>query len=149
MPREAPPGTDGKPRYWVEPKDVSGIFPAEPPDVFSMAPPRGAATIETMHAPPTELLTPMERREALVFDKCHERARLALGVKGAEFGDEPPVGDRGGGVTVAGGVARHSGQLSIARPLQPQKRSDDISDGEFVKIRFNQNRREKATTRRV
>ena len=42
------------------------------------APPRGAGPPNAMHAAPTQLLTPMERREALVFDKCHQRARLAL-----------------------------------------------------------------------
>ena len=77
--RDAPPDTAGKPKYYVMPKDMAGIFPgADEPDIFSMSAPRGAGPAQQMHVPPTQLLTPAERREALVFDKCHQRARLAL-----------------------------------------------------------------------
>jgi len=77
--RDAPPGPNGEPRYWVQPKDTGGIFPSsEPPELFSMPAPRGTGRPTTMHEVPPYMMTPAERREALVFDKCHERARLAL-----------------------------------------------------------------------
>ena len=77
--RDAPPGRDGGAQYWVQPKDTGGLFPGgEEPEIFAMRAPRGSGPASTVHAPPTQLLTPAERREALVFDKCHQRARLAL-----------------------------------------------------------------------
>ena len=77
--RDAPPGRDGASKFWVQPKDTGGIFPGtDAPEIFSMGAPRGAGPPSQMHVPPTTLLTPAERREALVFDKCHQRARLAL-----------------------------------------------------------------------
>ena len=79
VPRDAPPAADGSQRFWVQPKDTGGLFPGvDEPDIFTMSAPRGAGPPSQMHAAPTQLLTPAERREALVFDKCHERARLAL-----------------------------------------------------------------------
>lgn len=77
--RDAPPGHDGKQQFWVQPKDTGGLFPGgDEPEIFAMNAPRGSGPPSTMHAVPTQLLTPAERREALVFDKCHQRARLAL-----------------------------------------------------------------------
>ncbi len=78
--RDAPPGEDGKPRFWVQPKDTGGLFPDGNgvPAPFPMEAPRGAGPPNQRHQPPTQLLTPAERREALVFDKCHERARASL-----------------------------------------------------------------------
>jgi len=77
--RDAPPGAAGGSRYWVQPKDTGGLFPGvDEPDIFAMSAPRGAGSAASMHQPPTQLLTPAERREALVFDKCHQRARLEL-----------------------------------------------------------------------
>ena len=77
--RDAPPGPDGSERFYVQPKDSSGVFPSpDPPDIFSMAAPRGTGRPNTMHEVPQCLMTPAERREALVFDKCHERARKEL-----------------------------------------------------------------------
>ena len=77
--RDAPPAADGSSRYWVQPKDTGGLFPGgKEPEIFSMAAPRGAGGPTQMHEAPNQLLTPAERREALVFDKCHQRARLAL-----------------------------------------------------------------------
>ena len=76
--RDAPPAADGTANYWVQPKDLGGLFPGnEPPEIFPMAAPRGAAP-NAMHAVPNQLMTPAERREALVFEKCHMRARHAL-----------------------------------------------------------------------
>jgi len=58
---------------------MGGLFPGtDEPEIFSMSAPRGAGPASQMHVPPKQLLTPAERREALVFDKCHQRARLAL-----------------------------------------------------------------------
>lgn len=77
--RDAPPGKDGLARYWVQPKDTGGLFPGtDEPELFSMDAPRGAGPPTQMHAAPSQLLTPAERREVLVFDKCHQRARAAL-----------------------------------------------------------------------
>ncbi|KOO26438.1 hypothetical protein Ctob_004641 [Chrysochromulina tobinii] len=78
--RDAPPGEDGKPRFWVQPKDTGGLFPDGNgvPAPFIMEAPRGAGPPTQRHHAPTQLLTPAERREALVFDKCHERARATL-----------------------------------------------------------------------
>lgn len=77
--RDAPPDPSGGHQFWVQPKDTGGLFPGgDEPDIFAMKAPRGAGPPNAMHAAPTQLLTPMERREALVFDKCHQRARLAL-----------------------------------------------------------------------
>ena len=77
--RDAPPTQGGGSQYWVQPKDTGGLFPgSEEPEIFAMGAPRGSGPPNTMHAAPTQLLTPAERREALVFDKCHQRARLAL-----------------------------------------------------------------------
>jgi len=77
--RDAPPGPDGKERFWVQPKETGGAFPApEPPEVFSMQAPRGTGKPSQMHEVPQFMMTPAERREALVFDKCHERARKEL-----------------------------------------------------------------------
>jgi len=77
--RDAPPGPDGTAQFWVQPKDSSGVFPSlDPPDIFSMAAPRGTGGPSTMHEAPQHLMMPAERREALVFDKCHGRARAEL-----------------------------------------------------------------------
>ena len=78
--RDAPPAPNGEPQYWVQPKDLGGLFPGgeAPPVPFAMQAPRGAGAGKTLHQPPTELLTPAERREALVFDKAHMRARHSL-----------------------------------------------------------------------
>lgn len=77
--RSAPPGSDGSPMYFVQAKDAGGVFPgADPPDIFAMPAPRGAGSPSRMHEGPDHMMTPAERREALVFDKCHQRARLAL-----------------------------------------------------------------------
>jgi hypothetical protein len=84
--RDAPPGEDGAPRYWVQPKDLGGLFPGQeaPPAPFIMEAPRGCGPAKQMHEPPTQLLTPAERREALVFDKCHQRARGTLRAAASE-----------------------------------------------------------------
>jgi len=65
--RDAPPGDDGASRYWVQPKDLGGLFPGQeaPPAPFMMKAPRGSGPAKQMHEPPTQLLTPAERREAL------------------------------------------------------------------------------------
>jgi len=78
--RNAPPGPNGEAQYWVQPKDLGGLFPGggPPPAPFPLEAPRGAGAPARMHEAPKELLTPAERREALVFEKCHNRARLAL-----------------------------------------------------------------------
>ena len=79
VPREAPPSESGEPRYWVQPKDTGGLFPGDTaPPPFVMGAPRGAGHPAEMHEPPKMLLTPAERREALVFDKCHQRANATL-----------------------------------------------------------------------
>jgi len=78
--RDAPPTNDGRPQFWVQPKDTGGLFPDGEgvPAPFVMEAPRGAGPPSQRHMPPTQLLTPAERREALVFDKCNERARSTL-----------------------------------------------------------------------
>ena len=77
--RDAPPGPDGRERFYVQPKDQDGIFPnGAEPGIFAMHAPRGTGRPGQMHEVPAHVLTPAERREALVFDKCHERARLEL-----------------------------------------------------------------------
>jgi len=78
--RDAPPGTDGQPRFWVQPKDTVGLFPDgnDVPAPFVMNAPRGAGAARDIHMAPSQLLTPAERREALVFDKCQQRARKTL-----------------------------------------------------------------------
>ena len=80
MNRDAPPGSSGQCRFWVQPKDTGGLFPDGDgvPAPFPMEAPRGAGPPARLHDAPKELLTPAERREALVFDKCHERARKTL-----------------------------------------------------------------------
>lgn len=77
--RDAPPDASGVARYYVQPKDTGGIFAgSDVPEIFPMEAPRGCGPPNQMHKVPQTLLTPAERREALVFDKCHQRARLAL-----------------------------------------------------------------------
>jgi hypothetical protein len=57
--RDAPPGADGKPQYWVQPKDTGGLFPGtNEPEIFAMHPPRGAGPPAHMHEGPKQLLTP-------------------------------------------------------------------------------------------
>jgi hypothetical protein len=77
--RDAPPDDDGQPRFWVQPKDIQPPTDhEEPPELFAMRPPRGAGHARDMHKHPVGLMTPAEQREMLVFDKCAQRARLAL-----------------------------------------------------------------------
>lgn len=77
--RDAPNGPNGEKRYFVLAKDRdSQKAGVEPPAVFLMAAPRGAGAREHMHEPTDGLMTPAERREALVFQKCNERANHAL-----------------------------------------------------------------------
>ncbi|KAL3898843.1 MAG: hypothetical protein SGPRY_012761 [Prymnesium sp.] len=77
--RDAPPDSDGTDRYWVQPKDSSGIFPSvDPPEIFSMPAPRGTGKPTLRHEAPQYLMTPAERREALVFEKSNDRARREL-----------------------------------------------------------------------
>jgi len=74
--RDAPDGPNGEKRYYVQAKDVGrGMSP----EMFLMSAPRGAAShTATMHEKTGGLMTPAERREALVFEKCRDRAQRAL-----------------------------------------------------------------------
>ena len=77
--RKHPPGPDGRELYWVQGKDNQPPMEnQDPPDLFAVPAPRGAGSIETLHEQPTELMAPAARREALVFDKCQQRARAEL-----------------------------------------------------------------------
>ncbi len=77
--RKHPPGPDGQQLEWVQSKDNQPPMENnDPPEPFAMPPPRGTGGIATLHEQPTELLAPAARREALVFDKCQQRARAEL-----------------------------------------------------------------------
>jgi hypothetical protein len=77
--RDAPPLPDGTATHWVQPKDLQSPLEAtEPPEITAIALPRGAAPPDRMHQQEGALMTPAERREALVFQKCHERAAQTL-----------------------------------------------------------------------
>ena len=68
--REAPPAADGTPMYWVQPKDVQTPFDShEPPDIAAAPMPPGAAPRSKQHEATGGIMTPAERREALVFQK--------------------------------------------------------------------------------
>lgn len=72
--REAPAGPNGEKQYYVLPKEGRG----GEAKMFAMAAPRGAGSRSSMHEIADGLMTPAERREALVFNKCRERAERAL-----------------------------------------------------------------------
>eukprot|EP00316_Scyphosphaera_apsteinii_P012108 CAMPEP_0119318604 /NCGR_PEP_ID=MMETSP1333-20130426/46930_1 /TAXON_ID=418940 /ORGANISM="Scyphosphaera apsteinii, Strain RCC1455" /LENGTH=410 /DNA_ID=CAMNT_0007324823 /DNA_START=44 /DNA_END=1276 /DNA_ORIENTATION=- len=77
--REPPRSADGLVQHWVQPKDIQSPLEAtEPPDLFTMSAPPGVLMGEQYHKQPNILMTPAERREAVVFAKCNERARRAL-----------------------------------------------------------------------
>jgi len=82
--RSAPASGDGAARYWVQAKDLqSPLGPTEPPEIFPMAAPRGAWDMQGQGGPATVKedefkMTPAERREAVIFNKAHDRARKAL-----------------------------------------------------------------------
>jgi len=70
--RSAAPAPDGTQQHWLQPKDV------QPPThigdkvkMIAMPPPRGVLDSNA-------LLSPAERREALVYEKCQQRARKEL-----------------------------------------------------------------------
>lgn len=74
-----PPADDGTPLYWVQAKDNQAPMEHnDPPDLFAVPAPVGAGPIHQVHEQPVELMAPAARREALVFDKCQQRARLEL-----------------------------------------------------------------------
>ena len=74
-----PPADDGTPLYWVQAKDNQApMAHNDPPDLFAVPAPLGAGPIGQVHEQPVELMAPAARREALVFDKCQQRARLEL-----------------------------------------------------------------------
>jgi hypothetical protein len=72
--REAPAGPNGEKQYYVLPKEGRG----GEAKMSVMAAPRGAGSRSSMHEIMDGLMTPAERREALVFNKCRERAEHAL-----------------------------------------------------------------------
>ena len=73
------PGRRRSAAILVQPKDIQPPTDhEEPPELFAMRPPRGAGHARDMHKHPVGLMTPAEQREMLVFDKCAQRARLAL-----------------------------------------------------------------------
>lgn len=77
--RKHPPGPDGQELFWVQAKDnQSPIENHDSPDLFAVPAPRGTGSIDQLHEQPTELMAPVHRREALVFDKCQQRARAEL-----------------------------------------------------------------------
>lgn len=77
--RKHPPGPDGQELFWVQAKDNQAPMDNnDPPDLFAVSAPVGAGPIEAMHEQPLELMSPAARREALVFEKCQQRARLEL-----------------------------------------------------------------------
>ncbi|KAJ1625343.1 hypothetical protein T492DRAFT_238116 [Pavlovales sp. CCMP2436] len=70
------PGEVGRAYILPKPKFVNGRLTE--PDVVEVAVPRGAAAESwRQHEVPIGVLTPLERREALAFEKSHTRARLA------------------------------------------------------------------------
>ena len=77
--RKHPPAPDGRELFWVQPKDNQPPMDnLEAPEIFAVPAPMGTGPIERLHEQPTELMAPVHRREALVFDKCQQRARHEL-----------------------------------------------------------------------
>eukprot|EP00304_Pavlova_gyrans_P004023 CAMPEP_0206038554 /NCGR_PEP_ID=MMETSP1466-20131121/4189_1 /ASSEMBLY_ACC=CAM_ASM_001126 /TAXON_ID=44452 /ORGANISM="Pavlova gyrans, Strain CCMP608" /LENGTH=428 /DNA_ID=CAMNT_0053413153 /DNA_START=10 /DNA_END=1293 /DNA_ORIENTATION=+ len=78
-------GPDDPTKKYVLPKPhfVNGRLTE--PDVVEVAVPRGAAADpRAMHAPVQGVVTPLERREAMAFEKANMRARLAHRAEKAE-----------------------------------------------------------------
>lgn len=73
--RDAPYGPNGEKLYYVMAKDKGN---GEPGEIFTMQAPRGAGPRTTMHDITDGLMTPAERREALIFNKCRDRAEKML-----------------------------------------------------------------------
>ena len=66
-------------QFMVQAKHIeSPMERTEAPNMFAIAAPRGAGAPNALHEQPAQLLTPAEQRGAIVFHKCHERARRNL-----------------------------------------------------------------------
>lgn len=65
--------------HWVQPKDLqTPLEVTDIPEITAIPLPPGASVPQQLHEKAGGLVTPAERREALVFQKCHERAAKAL-----------------------------------------------------------------------
>lgn len=70
------PAEDGMAHVLPKPHFVNGRLTQ--PEVVEVAVPRGAAgSVRTMHDVPAGVITPLERREAMAFERCLQRARSA------------------------------------------------------------------------